>query len=115
MPRRIGVGTDHAGIIVLPADTKLGLLAAEYYHVESDYQISVDITPNRIDAASHYGVARDLNAYLAAHDLPHELIKPSVDAFDAAMAADQKLPATIQPISLKVENARHVLVFGHYY
>ncbi|MCF0179961.1 MAG: phenylalanine--tRNA ligase subunit beta, partial [Bacteroidales bacterium] len=72
----IGVGTDHAGIMVLPEDTPVGMLASEYFHVESDYVIAVDITPNRIDAASHYGVARDLNAYLGAHNLPHELVKP---------------------------------------
>ena len=100
----IGVGTDHAGIIVLPAETPVGMPAAEYYHVESDYQIAVDITPNRIDAASHYGVARDLNAYLGAHDLPHELTKPSVEAFDAALAQDQQKAASIEPVTLQVEN-----------
>ena len=56
----IGVGNDHSGIIVLPADTKVGMPAAEYYHLESDFVIEVDITPNRADACSHYGVARDL-------------------------------------------------------
>ncbi len=101
----IGVGTDHNGIIVLPAETPVGMLASEYYHVESDYQIAVDITPNRIDAASHYGVARDLNAYLGAHDMKHELIKPSVADFDAALAADHQAQTHIQPIQIKVENA----------
>ena len=62
----IGVGTDHAGIIVLPSDTPVGMPAAEYYHVENDTVIEVDITPNRSDAASHYGVARDLYAYYQA-------------------------------------------------
>lgn len=60
----IGVGTSHDGIIVLPQDTPVGMEAAEYYGVESDYVIEVDITPNRADACSHYGVARDLKAYL---------------------------------------------------
>lgn len=101
----IGVGTDHAGIIELPAETQIGMLASEYYHVESDYVIAVDITPNRIDAASHYGVARDLNAYLGAHDMKHELVKPSVDAFDQAMAEDAKAATSIKPIQIKVENA----------
>ena len=81
----IGVGTDHAGIIVLPADTPVGMTAAEYYHVENDTIIEVDITPNRSDAASHFGVARDLYAYYAAHKrLPvtgDGLRKPSVEAF----------------------------------
>jgi len=77
----IGVGTDHAGIIVLPEDTPVGMPAAEYYHIENDTVIEVDITPNRSDAASHYGVARDLYAYYKAHGQAVELTKPGVDAF----------------------------------
>ena len=82
----IGVGTDHAGIIVLPQDTPVGMKAADYYHVDNDTIIEVDITPNRSDAASHYGVARDLYAYYAAHSSElkiknYELKKPSVEAF----------------------------------
>lgn len=77
----IGVGTDHAGIIVLPADTPVGMPAAEYYHIENDTIIEVDITPNRSDAASHYGVARDLYAYYKAHGQNIRLEKPSVEAF----------------------------------
>ena len=77
----IGVGTDHAGIIVLPADTPVGMPAAEYYHIENDTIIEVDITPNRSDAASHYGVARDLYAYYQAHGQNIRLEKPSVEAF----------------------------------
>ena len=77
----IGVGTDHAGIIVLPADTPVGMKAADYYHIENDTIIEVDITPNRSDAASHYGVARDLYAYYEAHGQHIALTKPSVEAF----------------------------------
>ena len=77
----IGVGTDHAGIIVLPADTPVGMTAAEYYHIENDTIIEVDITPNRSDACSHYGVARDLYAFYKAHGQIVELTKPSVDQF----------------------------------
>ena len=77
----IGVGTDHAGIIVLPQDTPVGMPAAEYYHIENDTIIEVDITPNRSDAASHYGVARDLYAYYQAHGQYIALTKPSVEAF----------------------------------
>lgn len=100
----IGVGTDHSGIMVLPEDTPLGMLAADYFHVESDYVIAVDITPNRIDAASHFGVARDLNAYLGAHDLPHELIKPCVGKFDEVLAEDKSKATSIAPIQIEVEN-----------
>jgi len=77
----IGVGTDHAGIIVLPNDTPVGLPAREYYHVEDDTLIEVDITPNRSDACSHFGVARDLYAYYQAHGRHVALTKPSVEAF----------------------------------
>ena len=60
----IGVGSSHEGIIVLPEDVKPGTLAKDYYNVKDDYVLEVDLTPNRIDAASHYGVARDLAAWL---------------------------------------------------
>lgn len=79
----IGIGTSHDGIIVLTGD-KLpapGTPAAEYYNLTDDFVLEVDLTPNRIDAASHYGVARDLSAYLAAHSTPAEPHRPSVDAF----------------------------------
>uniref|UniRef100_UPI002604AB87 phenylalanine--tRNA ligase subunit beta n=2 Tax=uncultured Duncaniella sp. TaxID=2768039 RepID=UPI002604AB87 len=58
----LGLGTDHAGIMVLPGDVKPGTPASEYFNVESDYRLEVELTPNRVDAASHYGVARDLKA-----------------------------------------------------
>lgn len=61
----IGVGNDSSGIIVLSSDkAQVGMAAADFYGVESDYVLEVDITPNRVDATSHYGVARDLAAYL---------------------------------------------------
>lgn len=77
----IGVGTDHSGIIVLPDDAVVGTPAAEYYHLESDWLIEVDITANRADALSHYGVARDLYAWLVQNDHETSLHRPSCDAF----------------------------------
>lgn len=77
----IGVGTRHDGIIVLPEDTPVGMPAAQYYNLESDYVIEVDITANRADACSHYGVARDLYAYLVQHGYETRLHRPSVEAF----------------------------------
>ena len=77
----IGVGASHDGIIVLPADTPVGLPAAEYYKVETDHVLEVDITPNRVDATSHYGVARDLAAYLQQRGTPVALQRPSTEAF----------------------------------
>lgn len=77
----IGVGKDHKGIIVLPQDTKPGTPAAEYYNLESDYVIEIDITPNRADACSHYGVARDLYAWLVRNGYETSIHRPSVDDF----------------------------------
>ena len=77
----IGVGTSHDGIIVLPEDAPVGQPAAEYYHLESDWVIEVDITANRSDALSHYGVARDLYAWMTARGMETSLHRPSCDAF----------------------------------
>jgi len=77
----IGVGTSHDGIIVLPDDTPVGMKAAEYYHLESDYVIEVDITPNRADGCSHYGVARDLYAWLIRNGYKTALHKMDVSLF----------------------------------
>ena len=77
----IGVGNSHDGIIVIAEDVKPGTPAAEYFGLTSDYVLEVDLTPNRIDAASHYGVARDLGAWLSCHAKPGNLTRPSVEAF----------------------------------
>ncbi len=77
----IGIGTSHDGIIVLPADVVPGTLAKDYYNIKSDYVFEVDITPNRADACSHYGVARDLYAWLIQNGHKATLTRPSVDAF----------------------------------
>ena len=79
----IGVGNSHDGIIVLPAeaDALIGHPASEYYKIDDDFIIEVDLTPNRIDAASHYGVARDLAAYLSCHADAVKAHRPSVDGF----------------------------------
>lgn len=77
----IGIGKSHDGIIVLPVDVVPGTLAKDYYNVKSDYILEVDITPNRADGASHYGVARDLYAYLLQNGYKTELKRPAVDSF----------------------------------
>ena len=82
----IGLSDNHDGIIVLPQDAPVGTLAKEYYNIKSDWVIGIDITPNRVDAASHYGVARDLAAWLKQAGKPFKLTKPSVDDF----AVDKK-------------------------
>lgn len=77
----IGIGTSHEGIIVLPEDVVPGTLAKDYYNIKSDYVLEVDITPNRSDACSHYGVARDLYAWLIQNGRQATLKRPLVDAF----------------------------------
>ena len=77
----IGLGGSHDGIIVLPEDAPVGMPAKEYYNIKSDYILEVDITPNRVDAASHFGVARDLAAYLNQNGTDVTLVKPSVEDF----------------------------------
>lgn len=75
----IGLGTDHAGIIVLPAEAVVGTKAKDYYNIKSDYVLEVDITPNRVDATSHFGVARDLAASLKEQGLESALKTPWID------------------------------------
>lgn len=77
----IGIGTSHDGIIVLPETAVPGTPAREYYNVEDEYVIEVDLTPNRIDAASHYGVARDLAAWMKRQGMACRLHRPDVDNF----------------------------------
>ena len=75
----IGVGHDNSGIILLPLDkVRIGMPAAEYFGVRTDEVLEVDITPNRIDATSHYGVARDVAAYLTQNVTPTKATLPEV-------------------------------------
>lgn len=84
----IGVGTSHDGIMVLPDSIEAGTPAAKYFKVESDYVLEVELTPNRVDGASHYGVARDLKAYFIRKSAENqsesfipEVSLPSVESF----------------------------------
>ena len=76
----IGLGASHDGIMVLTADAVVGTPACEFFKVESDYLIEVDLTPNRVDASSHIGVARDLAAFMSRKK-PVRYKKPSVENF----------------------------------
>ena len=89
----IGVGSSHDGIIVLPEDAPVGQPAAEYYHLESDWVIEIDITANRSDALSHYGVARDLYAWLKQNGYTTNLHRPNCDAFQVD---NEDLPIDVQ-------------------
>lgn len=77
----IGLGSSHDGIMVLPQDVAAGTLAKDYFNIETDTVIEIDLTPNRADGASHYGVARDLAAYLKANGEDVKLTLPSVENF----------------------------------
>ncbi len=78
----LGLGTDHEGIIVLDGDARIGMPAAEYFKVVKDFIFEIGLTPNRIDSGSHYGVARDLAAYLNINGgLKEKAVLPSVEGF----------------------------------
>ena len=92
----IGIGKSHDGIIILPDSAVVGMPAAEYYHLESDWLIEIDITANRADALSHYGVARDLYAWLVQNGHPTSLHRPNCEAF--------RIDNHELPIDVEIEN-----------
>ena len=92
----LGIGPSHEGIVELPADAPVGMAAKEYLRVEDDYLIEIGLTPNRVDAASHIGVARDLAAYLRSRGERTEVKWPDVSAF----AVDNH----DLPVAIRVEN-----------
>lgn len=79
--KELGLSDDHSGIMVLPSDAVPGTSAAEYFKLESDYIIEVDITPNHADACSHWGVARDFYAWLVQNGYKTSIHRPSCDSF----------------------------------
>ena len=89
----LGIGASHDGIMELPADARVGMTAKEYLGIEDDYLIEVGLTPNRVDAASHIGVARDLAAYLRSQGLNAEVKMPDVSAF---APDNHDLPVTVR-------------------
>ncbi len=91
----IGIGNDHNGIMVLSQDAKPGTLASDFFNIQSDFVLEVDLTPNRIDSASHIGVARDLAAFLSQKETIN-YTRPSIGAFKID---NQKLP-----VSVAIEN-----------
>lgn len=77
----LGLGTSHEGIMVLDDDLKVGTPASDVFDIENDKVFEIGLTPNRSDAMSHFGVARDLRAGLMQHDINLELITPSTSAY----------------------------------
>ena len=92
----LGIGRNHEGIMELPAEAVVGTPAKEYLHIADDYLIGIGLTPNRVDAASHIGVARDLAAYLKSRGERVEYKLPSVDGF--------KVDDTSRTIEVEVVN-----------
>ena len=89
----IGLGTSHEGILVLPDTAKPGTAAAEFFQPYNDIIIDIGLTPNRMDAMSHWGVARDVCAYLSHHDKKdHKARIPVINGFKAD---DQSVPITV--------------------
>ena len=77
----LGIGEDHSGIMVLEPEAVVGTPAKDYLHLKTEAVIEYEITANRVDAASHIGVARDLYAYLKLNNIPCTLKYPDVSAF----------------------------------
>jgi len=81
----LGLGSSHDGIMVLPDDSKIGMAAAEYFDIESDTVFDIGLTPNRSDATSHLGVAKDVCAYLKInHGYTKDVKEPDVSNFSVA-------------------------------
>jgi phenylalanyl-tRNA synthetase beta chain len=95
----IGLGSSHKGILVLTQDAKVGAAAADYFQPNDDWIYEIGITPNRMDAMSHWGVARDVCAYLTHHD--NKEIKPKLP-YSNGFKADNNL----LPISVSIENTK---------
>jgi phenylalanyl-tRNA synthetase beta chain len=94
----IGVSDDHGGIIVLAADTKVGTPVAELYEYYQDWIYEIGLTPNRMDAMSHYGVAKDVCAYLSYHEVPTSALSP----FKTVVAKD----AAVKPFKVIIEDEK---------
>ena len=95
----LGLGSDHNGIMVLGSKIEVGTPAAEVFNIETDHVFEIGLTPNRADAMSHFGVARDLRAGLIQHGMNLELISPSVSDFHVN---ERKLR-----VEVEVENKEH--------
>lgn len=95
----IGLGPSHAGIMVLNGNAKIGMLATEYFSLYEDWIYEIGLTPNRMDAMSHWGVARDVCAYLTHHD--KKTLKPRIPNSNGFKADNHSLP-----IAVAIENKK---------
>ena len=95
----LGIGTSHDGIMVLPADAVVGTPAKEYLGLETDTLLEIGLTPNRVDAASHIGVARDFSAWLRFNGTDSRLLKPSVENFESLVKSLDIKPAKVTVVA----------------
>ena len=95
----LGIGTSHDGIMVLPADAVVGTPAKEYLGLETDTLLEIGLTPNRVDAASHIGVARDFSAWLRFNGTDSRLVKPSVENFETLVKSSDITPAKVTVVA----------------
>jgi phenylalanyl-tRNA synthetase beta chain len=93
----LGLGDSHDGIMILPAETMVGTRASEYFNAEPETMFVIGLTPNRIDSASHLGVARDLAAYLKK-DRDISIIRPDVSGF---RVDNENYPVSVEIINTK--------------
>ena len=95
----LGIGTSHDGIMVLPADAVVGTPAKEYLGLETDTLLEIGLTPNRVDAASHIGVARDFSAWLRFNGTDSRLVKPSVENFETLVKSSDITPVKVTVVA----------------
>jgi len=95
----IGLGSSHAGILVLPADVEPGTPAASYFKPYEDWVYEIGLTPNRMDAMSHWGIARDVCAYLTHHD--KKIVRPKLPNH-----SNFKIDNNSFPVAVTIENTK---------
>lgn len=93
----IGIGKSHDGIMVLPADTPVGVLASEYFKIKKDVLFEIGLTPNRSDAQSHKGVAEDIAAYINFHFNNNLIVKKNISSV---------LPSIQNPFEIEVQTEK---------
>lgn len=104
----LGLGHDHSGIIVLPADTALGITAADYFNQASDTVFDIGLTPNRADATCHKGVAEDILAWIRVHESPDAQLR-NLDHLTDGLS---KVPKGLPVFPVEIENQEACPVYG---
>ena len=97
----IGLSDNHAGILILPEDTQVGIPVADLFHPYSDWIYEIGLTPNRMDAMSHYGVAKDVCAYLSHHQ--QQAIAP-VNIYTESTSIVNRPSSIVNPIEIEIKN-----------